>query len=103
MQYRIQSQFIPKLVIQVSKSIPLKTHTIQYSLEVVFSGSCSIPHVIFSSGISSLNLGRIMTIYSPYFRGEIQLLFLEAEEQLISVGLLIVSVYIARHCFNLSL
>ena len=47
MQYRIQSQFIPKLVIQVSKSIPLKTHTIQYSLEVVFSDSCPIPYVIF--------------------------------------------------------
>ena len=44
-----------------------------------------------------------MTIYSPQLRGEIQLFFSDAEEQLISVSLLIVSVYIARHCFNLSL
>ena len=41
-----------------------------------------------------------MTIYSPYFRGEIQLLFLKAEEQLIFAFLLIVSVYIARHCLH---
>ena len=44
-----------------------------------------------------------MTIYSPNLRGEIQLLFLKAEEQLISLSLLIVSVYISHHCFNLSL
>ena len=32
-----------------------------------------------------------MTIYSPQLRGEIQLFFSDAEEQLISVSLLIVS------------
>ena len=41
-----------------------------------------------------------MTIYSPQLRGEIQLLFLKAKEQLISLSFLIVSVYLARHCLH---